>query len=170
MNTVGAPITTKIFSGVSDVIHVPVLIELDRPTVITLTSRNVFSGVERSWTYPVLAKRPFVFKVGPCELMSRYVVTFVAGIRNPDEATFTISTHIHMNETNVIVMNGTPVLNSPVCSEFVYDITKRNRIPYHGIAVVVHTQVQVNLKDIVGRLSSIKGFAQCLRLAGGATY
>ena len=46
---------------------------------------------------------------------------------------------------------------TPFSSEFMYDVTKRNKVPFSGITTNVHLNCRVDLADVITELCAYPG-------------
>ena len=145
-------------------VYVPILIEIDRASVITVKARSIFQSFDRSWSFPVKARTPFVLKLGPFDLENRYILNFTSGLRNPLE--LLISTHTSSNETIYVILNADKNVNEvSYSSDFLIDIIKRNRVPFNGIAVNIHLNCPISLFGLISELMIVPGFINDMEIA-----
>ena len=121
---VGCPMSGEYDSSSTSI---PIMLELDRETQLTITYKNIFHGKEKSTTFFVPARRPYVHVIGPLEYENRYSVSFDQGLRKP--MSFVLSSHISPNESNVVILHcDRDVTEKSFCSDFMYDVVKRNKV------------------------------------------
>jgi hypothetical protein len=138
-------------------IYVPVMVEVDRPTEISVIARNIFESTSVSIKKNLRARTAEIIEIGPFLLEnfydSRYFVRIIDGLRSPIELIF--SAHKSNNEFNFIVTNcdKNSKENSP-SSDFIYDISRRNKIPFNGIALNISLNVNIQFRDIIASFVS----------------
>lgn len=150
-NLLVGPVVGLPLPGEDDQIYLPVLLELDRNASLTFTCRNIFEGRDRTWIEVFHANYPRVIKIGPLSKENRYIFRIISGIRST--TSLSLSTHTSSTDTNVIILNCDRVENeNKISSDFVYDIVKRNRIPFNGIALNIHLNCYIPLRSAVESL------------------
>lgn len=141
--------------------HIPMMIELDRDTSLTILWRNIFKGSDDSKEISVPGRVPFVFTIGPLEYENRYVVKLDIGLRKPID--FVFNTHVSENESNVIVLHcDRDVTDKSFCSDFMYDVVKRNKVPFSGITMNVHLNCRVDVTKLVVDLANMEGLSEAI--------
>jgi hypothetical protein len=75
------------------------------------------------------------------------MVDITGGMREP--VSLTLNTHSAPGQTNVLVLNCDrgSVADKPFSSDFVYDIVRRNKVPFNGIALNVHVNASIPVAD-----------------------
>lgn len=118
-------------------LYVPILLEIDRPSTITIELRSCFSHHHLTLTHRIdipTAHRPFVLQVGPLRSEERYRVRFTSGIDPtsilPSLRDWIITTNHpagrsqHRVESNLVVVNcRLPAADESLASEDVNNQT-----------------------------------------------
>lgn len=151
-------------SGDKEAFMLPILLEADRKTRITIAAQSAFTSEIGSWNFDLKARRPIVCVIGPLDVESRYNADIVSGIKAERGSSFSISTHLNWAEANIAVINSDPVSDSTPCSELVKDLVKRCKVPFSGITAVVNVNIQPHtmaLDELTVEPLLVKGLAKC---------
>lgn len=164
---IGVPSYMKTASGESSKIEVPILIEVDRVTDITIELIECFTGVSKIVIFGAVQPRvPKIILLGNLNAETRYNCYFRGGILNPAEHFFVIQTSLNVDETNVAILNMEIDPEQAYCSDFMLDLCRRTAVPFNGINLVVHTNVSITfeeiLREVEGR-NGVKTFIDGLR-------
>jgi hypothetical protein len=166
---IGLPSYMKSASGESTKIEVPILIELDRASDITIELVECFTGVSKVVNVSVVQARiPKVVLLGNLNAETRYNCYFRDGILNPSEHYFVIQTFTNMDESNVAILNTEIDPEQPYCSDFIFDLCRRTAVPFNGINAIVHTNVSITFEEILREVegeNAVKNF-----IAGLSTH
>lgn len=131
-------------------VNVPVLLEVDRITSMTILVTGVVNGEKLEITAQnVKANIPIVINIGPLEKDERYLVQILTGVKPSPYNDFVISSHIHWDETNIIVLNAELTKEMNPSTILITDLTQRCSVPYNGINAVVHTNFQPNFEAMI---------------------
>lgn len=140
----------------------PVMIELDHEATVLVTIVGLFDGSRKVLTFEkVPARRPYVLEIGPLSVEDRYRV-ILTGIKPSPFNSFSLSTHVSSNETNVVVVNCEISPDSLAASMLMSDLRQRCLVPFSGINAVVHTNFQPDIEKTIGELQFNKTLAKGL--------
>jgi hypothetical protein len=138
----GAPYLIKVEAKTSEaglggqqMMVVPLLLEVDRHSIITIEATHIFRGDVLSWTVEMEANIPRILVIGPLELECRYIVNFT-GITAASQYGFSLNTFINWSEANLAVLNCAPSTTTP-CSDFIRDLVQHGSVPFSGLTAAV---------------------------------
>ena len=131
-------------------VSVPVMIEVDRVTSMTILVTGVVNGEKLEISAQnVKANIPIVLEIGPLEKDERYLIQIMSGVKPSPYNDFIISTHLHWDETNIVILNAELTKEMNPSTILITDLTQRCSIPYNGVNAVVHTNFQPNFEAMI---------------------
>jgi hypothetical protein len=131
-------------------VNVPVMLEVDRITSMTILVTGVVNGEKLEiHAQNVKANLPIILEIGPLEKDERYLVQILTGIKPSPYNDFVISTHLHWDETNIVILNAELNKEMNPSTILITDLTQRCFVPYNGINAVVHTNFQPNFESMI---------------------
>jgi hypothetical protein len=144
---IGPPLTFR-----TNFIYIPIMVEADRPTEITVIARNIFESSTIRITKSLRARTAEVLEVGPFIMKdfweSRYYIRIIDGLRSPIE--LIVSAHKSDNEFNVVVLNCDKNAKEKFpSSDFIYDVSQRSKIPFNGLGLKISLNANIQFRDII---------------------
>ena len=171
---IGPPFSYEIHDGVDEknepvkktVFEVGVMIEIDRNSTVGFAVRNALYGTTEEFSFDIPGRIPFICKIGPLDINSRFNIQIISGIRGSLCRPFVIGTEYSFSNANVAFINCKMVQDSVPQADFTKDVLRRFKVPFNGITVTVHMNSypeDINEKlDELKRLASFKkGMEYC---------
>ncbi|RYG98012.1 hypothetical protein EON65_52000, partial [archaeon] len=141
-------------------VYVPVLIETDNDTPLTITINGLFNKYNKTIQIDnIPGRKPFVFTLGPLGVEDRYHV-ILSGLRSSPFNSFYVTTHVHLHETNVAVINCLSSPDTLSASVLMIELRARCALPFSGINAVVHTHFQPNMQKVLDEVQFNKVLEQ----------
>jgi hypothetical protein len=134
-----------------NMVKVPVLVELDRPSIVEIWIVPLFGKKASKMKITMPAMQPTVITIGPLELQDRYTIAMVSGVKSSSYSEFIINTHYDEHENNVIVLNCdlSQQLQQAPASVLLIDVFRRCQFPFHGINSIAHCNYQPNFDTLI---------------------
>lgn len=134
-----------------NMVKIPVLLELDRPSVVEIYIVPLFSKKSSKMKLTLQAMQATVITIGPLELQDRYTISMVSGVKSSVYSEFIINTHYDEHENNIVVLNCdlSQQLQQAPASVLLIDVFRRCQFPFHGINSIAHCNYQPNFESLI---------------------